>query len=80
MRNLNATRARAQAKADPEASSQKATIARKRRADQRSVEARLMRRKGASVSQIMRALNVSRRTVYNLLKRKYDSPMPQKLL
>ena len=80
MRNPNAVRAKARAKADPEASSQKATSARKLRADQRSVDARLMRRKGASVSQIMRSLGVSRTTVYNLLKRQYDSPMPQKLL
>ena len=80
MRNPNAVRAKARAKADPEASSQKAASARKLRADQRSVDARLMRRKGASVSQIMRSLGVSRTTVYNLLKRQYDSPMPQKLL
>ena len=78
MRHPNATRVKARAKANPRASSEKAAIARKRKADQRSVEARLMRRKGASVSQIMRSLGVSRTTVYDLLKR--DSPMPEKLL
>ena len=80
MRNTNAARAKARAKADPKASSEKATIARKRRADRRSVDARLMRRKGDSIPQIMRSLGVSRRTVHNLLKRQYDSPMPEKLL
>ena len=80
MRNLNATRAKARAKADPKASSEKAAIARKLRADQRSVDARLMRRQGASVSQIMRSLGVKRTTVYDLLNRQYDSPMPQKLV
>ena len=80
MRNTNAARAKARAKTNPRASSQKAAIARKRRADHRSVEAKLMRRKGASVPQIMGSLNVSRSTVYELLKRDYDSPMPQKLL
>ena len=79
MRNTNAARAKARAKANPKASSQKAAIARKRRADQRSVEAKLMRRKGASISQIMASLGVSRRTVHELLQREYDSPMPQLL-
>ena len=80
MRSAKAVRAKARAKADPKASSEKAAIARKRRADQRSVDARLMRRNGSSIPEIMRALNATRRTVYNLLKRRYDSPMPQKLL
>ena len=80
MRNNNATRAKARAKANPRASSQKAVAVRKRRADQRSVEARLMRRKGASISEIMASLGVSRRTVYDLLQRDCDSRMPQMLL
>ena len=80
MPNNNAARARARAKVNPRASSEKAAIARKRRADLRSLEAKRMRRQGASVSDIMRTLGVSRRTANNLLKREYDSPMPQALL
>ena len=80
MRNNNAARARTRAKANPKASSQKAAAARKRRADQRSAKAKLMRRKGASISQIMTSLGVSRRTVYELLKREDDALMPQMLL
>ena len=79
MRNANAVRAKARAKANPRASYEKATIARKRQADQRSVEAKRMRRNGSSISEIMRALNGTRRTVYDLLGRWYDSPTQQKL-
>ena len=39
-----------------------------------------MRRKGASISEIMASLGVSRRTVYDLLQRDCDSRMPQMLL
>ena len=69
MRNTNATRAKARAKANPKASSEKATIIRKRKADRRSVEAKRMRREGMSIQQIMQALDVSRTTVYSLLGR-----------
>ena len=85
MRNINAaranaTRAKARAKANPGASSEKATTARKRRADLRSVEAKRLRRQGASVAQIVRTLGVSHTTVYNLLDRQYDSPTQQRLV
>ena len=39
-----------------------------------------MRRQGASVDEIKRVLGVSRRTVYNLLAREYDSPTHQMTL
>ena len=79
MRNINAARARARAKANPKASSEKAAIARKRKADRRSVDAKRMHGGGDSVAQIMRSLGVSRTTVYNLLGRQYDSPTQQLL-
>ncbi len=80
MSNANAVRAKTRAKSNPRASAAKAAIAHKRGADQRSVEAKWMRRNGSSISEIMRALNVTRRTVYNLLGRRYDSPTQQKLV
>ena len=80
MSNANAVRAKTRAKSNPRASSEKAAIAHKRGADQRSVEAKWMRRNGSSISEIMRALNVTRRTVYNLLGRRYDSPTQQRLV
>ena len=79
MRNINAARARARAKANPKASSEKAAIARKQKADRRSVDAKRMHSGGDSVAQIMRSLGVSRTTVYNLLGRQYDSPTQQLL-
>ena len=84
MRNINAaranaTRAKTRAKANPGASSEKATTARKRRADLRSVEAKWMRRYGSSIPQIMQSQGVSRTTVHKLLGRRYDSPTQQLL-
>ena len=79
MRNTNAVRARARAKANPKASSKKATTARKRKADLRSVEAKRMRRHGSSISQIMQSMDLSRTTVHKLLGRDYDSPTQQLL-
>ena len=75
MRNVNATRAKARAKADPKASSEKAAIAWKRQADRRSTEARNLHQEGMTVIQISRALAVSRTTVYNLLKRECQPPV-----
>ena len=80
MSNTNAVRAKTRAKSNPRASSEKAAIARKRRADLRSVEAKRLRRQGASVAQIVRTLGVSHTTVYNLLDRRYDSPTQQRLV
>lgn len=74
MSNTNAARAKARAKADPKASSEKAARSRRRKADRRSEDAKTMRRQGASVDEIKRVLGVSRRTVYNLLAREYESP------
>ena len=80
MRNSNAARAKARAKANPTASSEKGAIARKRRADRRSLEAGRMHREGATVADIARSLGVCRTTVYNLLDRRYDSPTQLPLL
>ena len=80
MRDSNAARAKARAKANPKASSEKAAIARKQRADQRSLEARRMHREGATVADLMRHFGVSRATVYNMLNRQYDSPTQLQLL
>ena len=79
-RNKNAARAKARAKASPKASSEKAAIARKKRADQRSVDAQKMHRNGASVDDIMRCFDVSRATVYNMLNRQNDTPMQPSML
>ena len=80
IRNRNAARAKARAKASPKASSEKAAIARKKRADRRSLEAKIMRGRGASVDDIMRYFDVSCATVYNMLNRRYDSPMQPSML
>ena len=79
MSNTNAARAKKRAKVDPKASSEKAADARTRRTDLRAVDAQAMRSRGKSVDEIMSALGVSKRTVYNLLKRKNQSH-PQRAL
>ena len=80
MSNTNASRAKKRAKVDPKASSEKAATARMRRADLRAVDALAMRRQGKSVDEIMRALDVSRSTVYNLLNRTNKSHPQQAIL
>ena len=75
-RQANTARAKRRAKADPEASSQRAAIGRKRKADQHAAEARRMRANGYTVLQIMQSLDVGSTTVYDLLRRPYDAPAP----
>ena len=69
----NKARAKRRAKVDPRGSSQKAAIARKREADRRSAEAKMMRSSGHTIAQIMRSLDASRSTVYDLLHRPDNS-------
>ena len=77
MSNTNAARAKARAKADPKASSEKAARSRRRKADRRSEDAKAMRRQGDSIEEIMLQLDASRRTVYNLLGREPELPEHQ---
>ena len=79
MRN-NAARAKARAKANPQASSEKSASARKQRADWRSLEAKRMQREGATVADIAQSLGVCPATVYNLLARRYESPIQPPLI
>ena len=80
MSKANTARAKKRAKVDPTTSSEKATAVRMRRADLRAVDAQAMRRQGKSVNEIMGALDVSRRTVYNLLNRTNESHPQQAIL
>ena len=65
----NRARAKRRAKIDPEGSSQRAAIARKRKADLRSERAKQMRSDGYTIDQIMGRLEARRTTVYDLLRR-----------
>ena len=69
----NKARAKRRAKVDPKGNSQKAAIARKREADRRSAEAKIMRANGHAVTQIMRFLDAGRTTVHDLLRRPDNS-------
>ena len=71
--HANKARAKRRAKVDPKGSSQKAAIARKREADRRSAEAKMMRASGHTIAQIMRSLDASNTTVYDLLRRPDNS-------